>query len=538
MTDDSANTIPTLGLKTTLRLRDRFCSRLSRLVTAAVDLNEHQNQASMIINLSRREYPDQPRLKLDDELHRFVKIMEHNMPLISRYLTHTDANRDKAKGEIKRAILLYSHSHMEHIVPGIMRIFRACQDAFANFMTLYFGIEDIPDGQSKLDRELADPLISLLQSVQSYDHSVDQLRVLIEKAWNLTIDIQYLQIRLSSLLWKRHFGKGLYPLVCMLSFPEYTYHAFVRAAEACPAFSVLEFNLSPPAPSSRRLQSAKIAKTSASSNSHCSSLAATSGQPVSTADRLVESNSDAEHDDILAAMYPYIGEQQLLAEHTSLCSRSDQDTVHLLAAVLVGSLLRVSSDAWFTFGFVATREQEEERHLGGLYAAILREAQEPQAIFRELKYAHQNDTLTSLFDSKAYGHFRQQFPRLEKFLKTPSVARSTVWRLIQYTKCEVYTEPSPVIKRDFGFQFCRNHQDVTLLKDAYTHILANTDPRDLHNACHFGRLADFARMSGVPDHAKKQHLFGNDYPSPFIGFDNRKGLERHYLPLFKSSKKV
>jgi hypothetical protein len=37
------------------------------------------------------------------------------------------------------------------------------------FTTLYFGIEDIPDSRSKLNRELADPLISLLQSVQSYD---------------------------------------------------------------------------------------------------------------------------------------------------------------------------------------------------------------------------------------------------------------------------------------------------------------------------------------------------------------------------------
>ncbi|KAI9875144.1 MAG: hypothetical protein M1823_007535, partial [Watsoniomyces obsoletus] len=172
-----------------------------------------------------------------------------------------------------------------------------------------------------------------------------------------------------------------------------------------------------------------------------------------------------------------------------------QDTVHLLAAVLRGNLLQVSSNAWFTFGFVATRDQEEERHLGGLYAAILKEAQKPQVIFRELKDAHQNDTLTNLFDSMAYGQFRQQFLRLENFLKTPSAARSTVWRLIQYTRCDGYKEPSPVIKRDFGFQLCRNHQDVMLLKDAYTHILANAGLRDLHNACRFGRLADFAQMS-------------------------------------------
>ncbi|KAH7073966.1 hypothetical protein BKA63DRAFT_576318 [Paraphoma chrysanthemicola] len=471
MTDDSTNTIPTLGLTMTLRLRDRFRSRLSRLVTATVDLNEHQDQTSMIISVSRREYPDQPRLKLDDDLRDFVKIMEHNMSLISRYVDE-----------------------------GIMRIFRACQDAFADFMTLYLGIEDIPDGRSKLD-----------------------------------------------------------------PFPKYAYHTFVRAAEACPAFSVLEFHLSPPAPSSKRLQSAKIAKTSASSNSHCSTLAAVSGQSAMTADRTTESkscvnlappptelpqtisrplsglyndNRATEHDSILAAIYPFIGERQPSAEHTSLWNRSDQDTVHLLAAVLLGNLLQVSSDAWFTFGFVATRDQEEERHLGGLYAAILKEAQKPQVIFRELKDAHQNDTLTNLFDSMAYGQFRQQFLRLENFLKTPSAARSTVWRLIQYTRCDGYKEPSPVIKRDFGFQLCRNHQDVMLLKDAYTHILANAGLRDLHNACRFGRLAEFAQMSGVPNHAKKRHLFTNDYPSPFIGFDNGKGLERHCLPLFKSSKKM
>jgi hypothetical protein len=209
----------------------------------------------------------------------------------------------------------------------------------------------------------------------------------------------------------------------------------------------------------------------------------------------------------------------------------------LLAAVLRGNLLQISSNAWFTFGFVTTRDQEEERHLGGLYSAILQDAQDAQTIFREFSDALESSSLVSLFDARGYGHFRKLFPQLESFLQSATASRSTVWRLVQYIRCDGYTEPSPVIRRDFGFQFCRNHQDVMLLKDLFTQILARAKLRHLHQACLYGRIAEFAQMNGVPIELKHRHLLGNDYPYPYIGFDNGKGLERHRLPLFKSSHK-
>ena len=70
----------------------------------------------------------------------------------------------------------------------------------------------------------------------------------------------------------------------------------------------------------------------------------------------------------------------------------------------------------------------------GLYATILKEAQDPHTIFQELRDANKNGSLVGLFDAKEYGHFRRLIPLLENFLKTAPAARSTVWRLIQYEK--------------------------------------------------------------------------------------------------------
>jgi hypothetical protein len=197
MTDDSSGTIPTLGLKTPLRLRDRFCSRLSRMTAASVQIGENE---SMAIHLSRHGRSNQPRVELDDELGNFLQSMEQTMPIISAYpngmscrhvlddiLTAVGPRRTEAEDELWEAVLIYSYLNVDHIVTGIMRTFLANQETFAEFMTAYFGVDDVVDGGSELDRELGDPLISLLQAVQSYDRSVGQLHRLIHLAWELII---------------------------------------------------------------------------------------------------------------------------------------------------------------------------------------------------------------------------------------------------------------------------------------------------------------------------------------------------------------
>jgi hypothetical protein len=64
------------------------------------------------------------------------------------------------------------------------------------------------------------------------------------------------------------------------------------------------------------------------------------------------------------------------------------------------NLLPIASNALNAFGFITTRDAEEERQLGGLYAALPKESQNPQSIFQEVLKAIETNTLADLFDIK------------------------------------------------------------------------------------------------------------------------------------------
>lgn len=242
--------------------------------------------------------------------------------------------------------------------------------------------------------------------------------------------------------------------------------------------------------------------------------------------------------DTLATVRPYLAAEDKALSLAQFQPKSKQETVQLADTVLRRQLLPTWCDAWYSFGFVTTQSEEEERQLGGLYAAILREAKTPTAIFREMLQALETHTLVRLFDIKEYGHFRQLFPQLEHFLRTPTEKLSSVWRLKHYLRIDRYTEPAPVLKRDYGYQFCKQHQEVALLNDIYTHILAKSSPKELHGAAIHGRIAEFAQQKGVYVERKHRRLLQNDYGHPSIGFDNGDGLEKHRLPLFKRTPKL
>jgi hypothetical protein len=244
------------------------------------------------------------------------------------------------------------------------------------------------------------------------------------------------------------------------------------------------------------------------------------------------------HTDIHAVVLLYLEADDQTLSSTWLQPASKRDAVHLASSVLFNNMLQTFSPAWYSFGFVTTRSEDEERQLGGLYTAILKESPNPPMIFRELIHALESNTLVALFDRKGYEHFRTLFPRLETFLCTPPTKRSTVWRLIHYLRIDHYTEPAPVLKRDFGYQFIKNHQEVTLLNGIYARILAKSSPRELHDACRRGRLAEFALQKGVHVELKDRRFLKNDYGYPGVGFDGGEVQERHRVPLFRRANKL
>ncbi|EDU46615.1 conserved hypothetical protein [Pyrenophora tritici-repentis Pt-1C-BFP] len=111
--------------------------------------------------------------------------------------------------------------------------------------------------------------------------------------------------------------------------------------------------------------------------------------------------------------------------------------------------------------------------------------------------------------------------------------RSTVWRLKQFVLNKNETEPPAWAQRDYGFKFCKQREEVLLLKEIYNKICKKISLKDLHTACIHGRLYEAAVQKGVFVDAKYKRLMQNDYPSPFLGYENDKGLKNYRGSFFK-----
>jgi hypothetical protein len=468
---------------------------------------------------------------------------------------------------------MYSYPNMDHIVQSIQTCFSDNQDIFEGFVVKMFGILDKDESKSTLDREVGDRIMSLNQAVRDYDKSVKQSHALIQFASHMTKTTSHLHARIKGLLQKSKFANTLFDLICTLGFPERAYNTFVRAATSTQSFANLTIHTKPnmtslgqghsiaqvqtssvPTTTSHRAKKT-INTTSTSPSQTLAKMASVSRsrrntplpqkppqfllesprprQPSSQSDkrRPLEQRPIREKD-ASAVLQSYLAEEDSLLNQ----SATKHDATHLLNAVLNRNLLPVSTDAWYRFGFVTARNEEEERQIGGLYAAVLKDAPNKASIFGEIVHAIEINTMAKLFDANGWGHFGEELPQLELFLKTPPHQRPSVWRLKQFLQSEGDSEPPAVLQRDFGFKYCKLREEVAYLKAAYAQMLAHLGPIKLHHACLYGRLYDTARQRGVTVDPKYKRLMENDYPSTCIGFDNDEGVAAYRGKMFKKSK--
>jgi hypothetical protein len=145
-------------------------------------------------------------------------------------------------------------------------------------------------------------------------------------------------------------------------------------------------------------------------------------------------------------------------------------------------------------------------------------------------------SLVDFFDKKEYPHFRTLFPRLEAFLSTPKEKRWTVWRLRIFLLDTDNTNAPAILQRDYGFKFCRQHEEVLRLKLIYEKMLKKLGPEGLHGACVHGRLYEMAIGEGISVGEGERRLMINNYPKPFVGFENELGLAGYRGALFKKAK--
>lgn len=87
--DDSTGIVPTVGLKTPTRLRDRFLQRLSKIAAADAKVHETGSQDSIQIYLTRNVGCPQARIERDAELRQYLQSMEASLAIISNKRTGT-----------------------------------------------------------------------------------------------------------------------------------------------------------------------------------------------------------------------------------------------------------------------------------------------------------------------------------------------------------------------------------------------------------------------------------------------------------------
>ena len=420
-----------------------------------------------------------------------------------------------------------------------------------------FGVDDVDDNGSMIDRELGDRIIALHQNVHSFSGSIKDMCMIVQSASEMTRILLNLQNRLKYLLEKTRFAEELYELICTLGFPERAHSTFIRAARALQTFMNVRFHIRPHSPAktvsfatpttsstqsslmkpssprhpekSKRIQrfegAATVATTSPSSSS--------SPPPSSPPKQGIFSLGP-----LMTAVQPYLPRKDRNLALAHLQCAAKQQTAHLIGTILQKKLLSIKATAWYSFAFVITKNEEQEQRLAGLYLSLLREADNSETIFRELQTALEKDELVALFDKHEYGHFRQLFPFLETFLKTPPKKRWTVWRLRQFTQDPVDDEPPACLQRDYGFKFCRQREEVLRLKAIYTRMLRKMGPKNLHTACIHGRLFETAIKEGLSVDMKDRRFMQNDYPSPFVGLDDDGDLEAYRGPFYKRRLKL
>jgi hypothetical protein len=498
-------------------------------------------------------------------------------------LTLTDSSCERAEDEFWDAILVYSYANVDHIIESLQRSFANNQVTFDDLVTKMFGISDANERGSRMDRVLGDRIIALHHLVRSYDKSMRELHTLIHFASDMNKEIEHLPDRLRYLLQKAKFSNELHELIRTLGFPERAYSTFIKAAKTSPAFTHTTLHTVPSSSSPRGVYATvpisqpttkptfltpKLEIKQTAGRTDCTPLkttktpSQTTTGPVCTASPqpqtraqpprpqqstkhevskvqgrtastpLPQKSLSTPHNNIEAIIRPYLDDDDQNLGLPRLQPASKQAAARLVGAILRGQLLPTPTNAWYVFGFVATRTEEEERHLGGLYLGILRDAQDRQSIFRDIVRAVETNTLVDLINTQEYGRFQDIFPGPASFLNTPPEDRSTVWRLKQFVADQDNTEPPPHLQRDYGFKYCRQREEIQRLKDIYWNILKKANPMDLHHACVFESLYKFASMKGFAT-THDRRLMQNDGAMSSSGLENREGLQAYLGPFFK-----
>ncbi|KAI4958866.1 hypothetical protein J4E86_004476 [Alternaria arbusti] len=554
--DDSTGVVPTKGLGIPLSLKDRFLRRLSKMLGTAANIREAPNVSVMDIFLTRDKQSPRPNIALDEGLRKFVRELEDGLAAVAMHPSGPPL--DRACSELWDVILIHNYNRVEQVIQSIQESFDENWTTFDELVTRMFGIDDADNRGSRLDRELGDKVIRLSHDVHAFDGSMRDLNKLVQFASTMTRVNHNLRDRLRYLLEKTYFANKLFDLICALGFPERVYSTLVRAARSSQTFRNVNFHLRPQSPVKNVSFATPMAsatppnavksssppqkkKSKRMQQYEATAIETAIAVPTLPSPPLPSPPSEpavTSLGPLMTAVQPYLNQQDRNLPLPSLQPATKQETAQLIGTILRERLLSTQTAAWYSFGFVTAKDEEQERQLAGLYVALLKEAKDPEAAFRELQTALETNSLVYLFDKYEYSHFRGLFPYLKAFLSIPPNKRSTVWRLRQFIQDPTDDEPPACLQRDYGFKYCRQREEVLRVKEIYVNILKKLGPQKLDIACVNGRLSETAMKEGVHINAKDRRFLKNDYGSPFLGLDCEGGLENYRGPFYRKPLKL
>lgn len=536
-----------------LGLRKQILKDLSTFVNADSRAHEVEDQSSVEIVLTRKTQPRNPPLENDTAVSELIENVERSLLMIARNsigtwyhellnsLTFAGPRRDYACECLWSSIVAYAHKKIDRITPNLRLTFNNHEDSLADLITRHCGVFDLGDRQSPHDNGLEDIILELEKLSRKANFERKVMASLLIRCFEVAKESTILYTHLERLAGDSHFATELCKSMLILSIPGRLYQTLRAAAISLPSFKNVTVHVLPvtiPAGNHTKVTSFPTRTSPLTPRSSPAAQPESSQGGIQSVPQVRPEAVNYESGSMMHMVQKYLSADDRNRGFARLEPPAKRDTVQLVGTILRGMILPAHADAWYRFGFVSTADEEEERHLAGLYRAIITEATDPKKIFSDVLNSLESNKLIQLFDDHIYGHFREAFPQLEEFLATRPSQRPTVWRLRQFVLCGDAIEPPPCLRRDYGFQFCKNHQDVARLKEYYKTILKHIDYMAVHDACMSNRLHEIAVSAGVQFISTDKRFMQNEGPSPIIGFDNELGLGSLHKPLFRKALKV
>lgn len=161
-------------------------------------------------------------------------------------------------------------------------------------------------------------------------------------------------------------------------------------------------------------------------------------------------------------------------------------------------------DIWYELGFCVSRDDHNERGLGGIYNTLTGGNKRPvdysrslgveykgpppipTCTFEEFWHAYDSGKLVQLMDRYGLRRRRLEYKHLSTFLSTPpGSSRPSVWRLRHLLALDnTFQFPAQMAEaaRHYGLTSPTAAKERIILIEIYRRILSAGDPLDLHNA--------------------------------------------------------